>query len=97
MRVVPDLIHFVSGYEYTISVRKVNFFLRSDYSSQTVSSTNDCYGLSPFQAMAFANDQFDQLNKEIRRQIESVDYDREMLGSIDLCVDVVENGVLKKD
>ena len=47
--------------------------------------------------MAFANDQFDQLNKEIRRQIESVDYDREMLGSIDLCGDVVENGVLKKD
>jgi hypothetical protein len=51
--------------------------------------------LSPFQASAFANDQFERLKKEIIRQIESVDNDREILGSIDLCSDVLENGVLK--
>ena len=51
--------------------------------------------MSPFQASAFANDQFERLKKEISRQIESVDNDREMLGSIDLCSDVLENGVLK--
>jgi hypothetical protein len=45
--------------------------------------------------LVFANDQFERLKKEIRRQIEIVDNDREMLGSIDLCSDVVEKGVLK--
>jgi HK97 family phage portal protein len=63
MRVVPDPIHFVSGYEYTVSGRKVKFSSDQILHLKLFHPLDDWYGLSPVQVAALAIDKLNSGDK----------------------------------
>jgi len=63
MRVIPDPVHFVSGYEYTVSGRKVKFSPRQVLHLKLFHPLDDWYGLSPIQVAALAIDKLNSGDK----------------------------------
>ncbi len=63
MRVVPDPIHFVGGYEYTVSGRKVKFSSDRILHLKLFHPLDDWYGLSPVQVAALAIDKLNSGDK----------------------------------
>lgn len=56
VRVIPDPIHFVGGYEYSVSGRKVEFSSEQILHLKLFHPLDDWYGLSPVQVAALAVD-----------------------------------------
>ncbi|MEK9627842.1 MAG: phage portal protein [Nitrospinota bacterium] len=63
MRVIPDPIHFVGGYEYTVSGRKVKFSPERILHLKLFHPLDDWYGLSPIQVAALAIDKLNNGDK----------------------------------
>lgn len=63
MRVIPDPVHYVSGYEYTVSGRKVKFSAEQVLHLKLFHPLDDWYGLSPVQVAALAIDKLNSGDK----------------------------------
>ncbi len=63
MRVLPDPVHFVGGYEYTVSGRKVKFSSDRILHLKLFHPLDDWYGLSPVQVAALAIDKLNSGDK----------------------------------
>ncbi|MBC8284357.1 MAG: phage portal protein [Nitrospinae bacterium] len=60
---IPDPIHFVSGYEYSVSGRKVKFSSKQILHLKLFHPLDDWYGLSPIQVAALAIDKINNGDK----------------------------------
>jgi HK97 family phage portal protein len=63
MRVIPDPIHYVGGYEYSVSGRKVEFTRDRILHLKLFNPLDDWYGLSPVQVAALAIDKLNAGDK----------------------------------
>ena len=63
MRVIPDPIHYVGGYEYSVSGRKVEFARDRILHLKLFNPLDDWYGLSPVQVAALAIDKLNAGDK----------------------------------
>jgi HK97 family phage portal protein len=63
MRVILDPIHYVGGYEYSVSGRKVEFTRDRILHLKLFNPLDDWYGLSPVQVAAFAIDKLNAGDK----------------------------------
>ena len=63
MRVIPDPIHYVGGYEYSVSGRKVEFARDRILHLKLFNPHDDWYGLSPVQVAALAIDKLNAGDK----------------------------------
>ncbi len=63
MKVVPDAIHYVSGYEYTVSGQKVEFSRDQILHLKLFNPLDDWYGLSPIKVAALAIDKLNSGDK----------------------------------
>jgi HK97 family phage portal protein len=63
MKVIPDPIHYVGGYEYSVSGRKVEFPRDRILHLKLFNPLDDWYGLSPVQVAALAIDKLNAGDK----------------------------------
>jgi HK97 family phage portal protein len=63
MKVIPDPIHYVGGYEYSVSGRKVEFDRDRILHLKLFNPIDDWYGLSPVQVAALAIDKLNAGDK----------------------------------
>jgi HK97 family phage portal protein len=63
IKVIPDPIHYVGGYEYTVSGRKVEFHRDRILHLKLFNPLDDWYGLSPVQVAALAIDKLNAGDK----------------------------------
>ncbi len=63
MKVIPDVVHYVGGYEYTVSGQKVEFPREQILHLKLFNPLDDWYGLSPVQVAALAIDKLNSGDK----------------------------------
>ena len=63
MKVIPDTIHYVAGYEYTVSGQRVEFPRDQILHLKLFNPLDDWYGLSPVQVAALAIDKLNSGDK----------------------------------
>ncbi len=63
MKVIPDPVHYVGGYEYTVSGRKLEFPRDRILHLKLFNPLDDWYGLSPVQVAALAIDKLNAGDK----------------------------------
>jgi len=63
MKVLPDAIHYISGYEYTVSGQRVKFLRDQILHLKLFNPLDDWYGLSPIKVAALAIDKLNSGDK----------------------------------
>ncbi len=63
MKVIPDAVHYVGGYEYTVSGQKMEFPRDQILHLKLFNPLDDWYGLSPVQVAALAIDKLNSGDK----------------------------------
>ncbi|MBL7020702.1 MAG: phage portal protein [Nitrospinaceae bacterium] len=63
MKVIPDAVHYIAGYEYTVSGQKVEFPRNRILHLKLFNPLDDWYGLSPVQVAALAIDKLNSGDK----------------------------------
>ena len=63
MKVIPDAVHYVAGYEYTVSGQRVEFPRDQILHLKLFNPLDDWYGLSPVQVAALAIDKLNSGDK----------------------------------